>query len=89
MAQILVRQIGGDVKEKLRARAAHKSRSLEAEVRAILTEAVATDDLAAASTVGFGRQMAELFKHSGFTKEEADAFDKDILKRRRASTFGE
>ncbi|MCL1801472.1 MAG: toxin-antitoxin system antitoxin subunit [Promicromonosporaceae bacterium] len=40
MAQLLVRSIDDDVKQRLRERAASNARSLEAEARAILTNAV-------------------------------------------------
>lgn len=41
MAAISVRDLDDDVKDRLRIRAARHGRSMEAEVRAILTEAVA------------------------------------------------
>jgi antitoxin FitA len=41
MAQIVVRNLDDEVKDKLRVRAAQHRRSMEAEVRAILTEAIA------------------------------------------------
>lgn len=41
MAQILVRELPDDVKERLRVRAAQSGRPLETEVRQILIEAVA------------------------------------------------
>ncbi len=39
-ASITVRNLDGRVKERLRVRAAHNGRSMEAELRAIITEAV-------------------------------------------------
>ncbi len=88
MAQLIVRKIGDDLKERLRARAARKSRSLEAEVRAILTEAVEAETQREVGA-SFGRRMAELFRDTGFTKEEAAAFDREIEHKRRATSFGE
>lgn len=41
MAQILVRELSSEVKERIRLLAAEHGRSMEAEARAILTEAVA------------------------------------------------
>ena len=41
MAQLIVRDLADSVKEKLRRRAARRRRSLEAEVRDILCDAVA------------------------------------------------
>ena len=46
MAQILVRRLPDAVVERLKARAKRNSRSLEAEVRAILEESVAKDKAA-------------------------------------------
>lgn len=43
MSQLLVRNLPGSVKEALRVRAARHHRSMEAEVRAILVDAVAAD----------------------------------------------
>lgn len=44
MAQIVVRNLSDEVKEALRRRAVQHDRSLEAEVRAILSDAVSTVD---------------------------------------------
>lgn len=46
MAQILVRKLPDAVVERLKARAKRNSRSLEAEVRAILEDSVAKDKAA-------------------------------------------
>lgn len=40
MAVMTIRDLDDEVRDKLRVRAAHNKRSMEAEVRAILTEAV-------------------------------------------------
>lgn len=48
MATITVRNLDGDVQQRIRERAAAHHRSMEAEARAILTDAVSTDDLASA-----------------------------------------
>ena len=45
MAAIVVRDLEDDVKERIKARAAEKGVSMEAEVRAILTESVAPRSL--------------------------------------------
>lgn len=44
MAQLIVRNLDEGVKEKLRRRAARRQRSLEAEVRDILSDAVARSE---------------------------------------------
>lgn len=45
MAAITVRNLDDDVKQRLRVRAAKHGRSMEAEVRAILVEVVAEDEV--------------------------------------------
>lgn len=60
MAALSIRDLDDSVKEKLRLRAARNGRSMEAEVRAILTSAVTTaepsrTDLFTALTERFGR----------------------------------
>lgn len=44
MAAVSIRNLDDDVKERLRLRAASHGRSMEAEIRAILVEAVAEPD---------------------------------------------
>lgn len=44
MSMLTVRDLDPEVKAKLRERAARRGRSMEAEVRQILTDAVATED---------------------------------------------
>ncbi|CAN5454804.1 plasmid stabilization protein [soil metagenome] len=53
MAALSVRDLDEAVRERLRVRAAHHGRSMEAEIRAILTDAVSTpmDSLGLAQTL--------------------------------------
>ena len=44
MAAVSIRDLDDDVKERLRVRAARNGRSMEAEIRAILTDAVSETD---------------------------------------------
>lgn len=44
MAALSIRDLDDSVREKLRLRAARNGRSMEAEIRAILTSAVTTDE---------------------------------------------
>jgi plasmid stability protein len=67
MAQILVRDIEDDVKERLRKRAARHGRSMEAEVRDILRDAVKGDE---APKQGLGTEIAALFKGIGLRPGE-------------------
>jgi len=59
MAALSIRDLDDSVKEKLRRRAAEHGRSMEAEIRAILTAAVTDEpsrmDLFSALTERFGR----------------------------------
>lgn len=67
MAQILVRDIEDDVKERLQKRAAQHGRSMEAEVRDILRDAVKADHQ---SKPGLGTEIAALFKGIGLKPGE-------------------
>jgi plasmid stability protein len=86
MAQLIVRRIADDVKERLKARAKRHGRSLEAEVRAILVEAAKTRSKPRKKQEkGFGRSMAELFKGIGLTEEERRQLDQSIEEARRSN----
>ncbi len=62
MASITVRNLDDEVKRKLRVRAAEHGCSMEAEVREILSEAVAADPK---PNKGLGTRIHELFKPLG------------------------
>jgi hypothetical protein len=72
MAQIVVRKLDEGVKEGLRRRAIRHGRSLEAEVREILREAVRVDKPAAddIDKIGFGTWMARRFAGIGLREGE-------------------
>jgi plasmid stability protein len=59
MAQVIVRNLKDSVKKKLQRRAARHGRSMEAEIRDILDDAVKDDDK---PRRGLGTEIAELFK---------------------------
>ena len=67
MAQIIVRDIEEDVKERLQKRAARHGRSMEAEVRDILRNAVKRDRQ---PKKGLGTEIAELFAGIGLKEGE-------------------
>jgi plasmid stability protein len=67
VAQILVRDIEDDVKERLRRRAARHGRSMEAEVRDILRDAL-KDERQVSS--GLGTRIAARFRGIGLRKGE-------------------
>ncbi len=66
MAQLLVRQIDDDVKEKLQRRARRHGRSTEEEVREILRNAVRSEGTARAP---LGSRIAARFRRVGLEKE--------------------
>lgn len=61
MAAVSIRDLDDSVKDRLRVRAAEHGRSMEAEIRAILTDAV-TDPT---QTVGMGQALMERFAAIG------------------------
>lgn len=63
MAQLLVRNLDEPLKERLQRRARQHRRSMEAEAREILRNALREDDR---QTVGFGAASAALFSGQGF-----------------------
>ena len=67
MAQILVRNIDDQVKDALRARAEANGRSLEEEVRLILSRASLEPKT---PEKGLGTQIAELFANHGLREDE-------------------
>lgn len=87
MAQLLVRNIPDDVKERLRALAKKNGRSLEAEAREILENTARGETVKARKSgeEGFGTRMRARFAKTGLTKAEAAQFDKAIGDLRRSS----
>ena len=87
MAQLVVRNLEDDVKERLQARAKSKGRSLEAEVRNILTEvtSVTLEPGQSHGGDGFGTIMNKRFAKSGLTEAEAKEFGEQIRGLRRQS----
>ena len=61
MAAVSIRDLDDSVREKLRVRAARHGRSMEAEMRAILTAAVRDDD----STQGLFSALVDRFAELG------------------------
>jgi len=71
MAQVLIRNLEPDVMERLKARAAHNNRSLEAELRHIVTEAGAPPAVTTEST----RRVQAMFAGRAFTDSADDQRD--------------
>jgi plasmid stability protein len=87
MAQLIVRRIADDVKARLKARAVRHGRSVEAEVRAIIEEAMKGEEAEGAESarVGFGTLMRQRFSKDGLTEKEARLFNEAIERLRRGS----
>ena len=68
MAQILVRKVDERVKSRLQRRAKRNGRSMEAEVREIIHNALTQEESAPA--VGFGTASVALFSGSGVYLDE-------------------
>lgn len=68
MAQILVRNLDAELKERLRRRAATHGRSMEEEVRDILRNALGRDD--ASRPVELGTRISRRFAGLGLLEEE-------------------
>jgi plasmid stability protein len=66
MAQLIVRNLEAAVKSGLERRAALHGRSMEAEVREILRDAVFQEE---SEIIGLGTQIANLFRGIGFESE--------------------
>jgi plasmid stability protein len=76
MAQILVRDIEDEVKDRLQQRAARHGRSMEAEVRDILRDAVKDEGELGG---GLGTEIAALFAGVGLGDDEEIAELHDLV----------
>lgn len=85
MAQLIVRNIEDEVKDRLAQRARRHGRSMEEEVRDILRDAVSNDRKAAPET-GLGTRLAAFFQARGL---DMDALEIEELKghEARPATF--
>jgi antitoxin FitA len=62
VAQLVVRRLQESVKDRLKKRAARNGRSLESEVREILTDVSQNCAVAEGASVGIGTQLVEMFR---------------------------
>lgn len=83
MAQLIVRNLPDEVKLKLKKRAEKHGRSVEAEARAILSEATDISAISAAET-GLGTQLAKKLARHKVSKTDWDAFDENMRQLRRS-----
>ena len=90
MAQLIVRRLDDDVKERLRASPKRHGRSVEAEARVYLEEAAIGErskKRGPKEKKGFGTLMHERFKEFGLTDAEWKLFQRRIEEIRRGSTI--
>lgn len=78
MAQLLIRNLPDEVKERLKRRAKAHGRSVEAEARGILEAAAAS----AVEEEGFGTRLARKIASIGVTKEDVDELERAIEENR-------
>lgn len=83
MAQLLVRDIPDEVKERLRRRASLHGRSLEAEVREILSS-VPNPPAEPEKREGLGTAMARRARELGITNEDVDELERIIQEGRKS-----
>lgn len=76
MAQLVVRQLDDDVKEKLQRRARRHGRSIEEEVREILRNAVRSEG---SMRTLFGSRVAARFRRVGFSKQIPELRGQSVL----------
>jgi len=67
MAQILVRNLEDQLKDRLKIRARHHRRSMEEEAREILRNALNQEET---SSLGLGTEIAEMFRGVGLREGE-------------------
>ncbi|MBZ5521669.1 MAG: Arc family DNA-binding protein [Acidobacteriia bacterium] len=82
MAQFVVRNIAGSIKEQLQRRARRHGRSMEEEVREILRNAVMEENVPAG---GLGTEISTLFSRAGLTADIAELRGHEI----KPATFEE
>jgi plasmid stability protein len=77
VAQLIVRDLENDVKTRLKRRAAQHGRSLEAEVRDILRDAVKND---VSDGLGLGTRIASRFARLQLKEDELQPLPRRTLK---------
>ena len=87
MASLTVRDLDDEVKRKLRLRAADHGRSMEAEVRSILAEAVADPEVEGER--GLGSEIRAMFAEIGYAEDLVQALPRRVVEAPRYVDFGE
>ena len=82
MAQLIVRNLPDDVKERLKRRAKQHGRSLEAEVREILLDASEPSQHPPTTEKGLGTRLAEAMRKQPVSDEAWEEFDSALREAR-------
>jgi len=77
MAQLVVRNLEEDVKARLKERALRHGRSMEEEIRLILSKAASDPDPESGSA-GLGSRIAAIFSDAGLESELPELTKQDI-----------
>jgi plasmid stability protein len=87
MADILIRRLDEETKSRLQQRARRHGRSLEAEIRSILKDAVADEQIAEKTPTqkGLGTLIMEQLGRSALTPTEWEEFERSLEETRRRS----
>lgn len=83
MAQLVVRNLPDEVKERLKRRAKRHGHSLEAEVRLVLAEVPELPQSAADDGENWVKRAARKIAETGVTSEDVDALNDSIAELRR------
>jgi antitoxin FitA len=83
MAQLVVRDLAEDVKERLKRRATRHGRSLEAEVRDILSQVPEPPAAEVGNAEGLGTGLARILRETGITNEDVDELERIIEEGRK------
>ncbi len=84
MAQLVVRNLPDEIKERLKRRAKRHGHSLEAEVRHVLAEVPELPPLPAEGGEGWATRLARRMSEIGVTKEDVDELEHNIAEGRKS-----
>ena len=84
MAQLVVRNLPDDVKERLKRRAERHGHSLEAEVRRVLAEVPELPPLPVDGGEGWATRFARKMQEIGVTNEDIDELERAIAEGRQS-----
>lgn len=83
MAELVVRNLPDEVKERLQRRAKQHDHSLEAEVRLVLTEVPELPSPVTEEGQGWATKLAREMQEIGITNEDVDELERTIAEGRK------